>query len=63
MNYIDENLVLGDSSDPERDYIEKVMPGELKYNLIYIENCGYVEYFKNIFISLSHIVFSIVNRN
>jgi lipopolysaccharide/colanic/teichoic acid biosynthesis glycosyltransferase len=38
--YRDENVILGQSSDPEKDYIEKVMQDKLKYNLIYIENYG-----------------------
>ena len=54
--YRDENVILGQSADPEKDYIEKVMPDKLKYNLIYIENYGPVEYFKIIFSTLWHIV-------
>ncbi len=56
INYRDENVILGESSDPEKDYIEKVMPDKLKLNLIYIENYGFVEYFKIIFRTLWHIV-------
>ena len=41
--YRDENEILGQSIDPENDYIEKVMPDKLKYNLIYIENYGSIE--------------------
>ena len=47
--YRDENVILGQSSNPEKDYIEKVMPDKLNYNLIYIENYGLVQYFKIIF--------------
>ena len=54
--YRDENVILGQSSNPEKDYIEKVMPDKLNYNLIYIENYGVVEYFKIIFSTLSYIV-------
>jgi lipopolysaccharide/colanic/teichoic acid biosynthesis glycosyltransferase len=54
--YRDENVILGQSSDPEKDYIEKVMPDKLNYNLIYIENYGLVQYFKIIFSTLWHIV-------
>ena len=54
--YRDENVILGQSSDPEKDYIEKVMPDKLKYNLIYIENFGFLEYFNIIFSTLWHIV-------
>lgn len=53
--YSDENEILGQSLDPEKDYIDKVMPDKLKYNLIYIENYGSVEYFKIIFSTLWHI--------
>lgn len=54
--YRDENVILGDSSDPEKDYIEKVMPDKLDYNQIYIQNYGVLEYFKIIFSTLWHIV-------
>jgi lipopolysaccharide/colanic/teichoic acid biosynthesis glycosyltransferase len=63
INYRDENEILGQSIDPEKDYIEKVMPDKLKYNLIYIENYSYVEYFKIIGLTLWHIVLSVFNRN
>jgi len=59
INYRDENVILGKSSDPERDYIEKVMPDKLSYNLIYIQNYGVVEYFKIIFNTIWHIVMPI----
>lgn len=59
INYRDENVVLGKSSNPEKDYIEKVMPDKLKLNLIYIHNYGVVEYFKIIFCTLWNLVVSI----
>jgi len=54
--YREENVILGKSSDPEKDYINKVMPDKLNYNLIYIDNYGSVEYFKIIFSTLWYIV-------
>lgn len=54
--YRDENEILGQSIDPERDYIEKVMPDKLKYNLIYIENFGFAEYFRIIFTTIRYII-------
>jgi lipopolysaccharide/colanic/teichoic acid biosynthesis glycosyltransferase len=57
--YLDENAILGKSSDPEKDYIEKVIPDKLNYNLIYIQNYGVTEYFKIIFSTLWHIVISV----
>jgi lipopolysaccharide/colanic/teichoic acid biosynthesis glycosyltransferase len=56
IHYRDENVILGHSADPEKDYVEKVMPDKLKYNLIYIENYGSIEYFKIIFSTLWHII-------
>lgn len=55
--YRNENLILGQSFDPEKDYIEKVMPDKLNYNLIYIRNYGTKEYFKIIFITFWRIGF------
>jgi lipopolysaccharide/colanic/teichoic acid biosynthesis glycosyltransferase len=59
INYRDENVILGQSTDPEKDYIEKVMPDKLNYNLIYLQNYGVVEYFKIIFSTLWHIILSV----
>lgn len=56
IKYRDENLILGKSSNPEKDYIEKVMPDKLKLNLIYIHNYGVLEYFKIIFCTLWNLV-------
>lgn len=56
INYRDENVLLGESSNPEEDYIEKVMPDKLNYNLVYIENYGSLEYFKIIFTTIWRIV-------
>lgn len=41
-----ENEILASSSDPERTYIEEVMPEKLRLNLIYIENPGVLNYFR-----------------
>lgn len=57
--YRDENVILGKSTDPEKDYIEKVMPDKLHYNLIYIHNYGVMEYFKIIFNTIWHIIIPI----
>ncbi len=56
IHFRDENVILGLSTDPEKDYIEKIMPEKLNYNLIYLQNYGAEEYFKIIFCTLWHIV-------
>ncbi|MFZ1685803.1 MAG: sugar transferase [Flavobacteriales bacterium] len=37
LQYIDENALLGSSPDPERTYIEEVMPAKLAIDLRYLE--------------------------
>lgn len=38
LEYLDEQKLLGASSDPEKTYIEEVMPAKLELNLKYIED-------------------------
>ena len=38
--YINENEVLGRSADPERTYIEEVMPAKLTLDLEYVDKAG-----------------------
>jgi len=47
--YRDENEILGNSLNPEEDYINLIMPNKLNYNLIYINKYNILEYFKIIF--------------
>ena len=46
---LNENEVLAASDDPERTYIEEVMPAKLALNLQYIDNQSLKEDFKLIF--------------
>jgi lipopolysaccharide/colanic/teichoic acid biosynthesis glycosyltransferase len=46
IRYRDENIILEKTLDPEYDYIHKIMPDKIKYNLIYIEKYSTIEYFK-----------------
>ncbi len=57
INYRDVDLILGKSLNPEKDYIERVMPDKLRFNMIYINKYGVSEYFKIIVISLWRIAF------
>lgn len=43
IEYINENDVLANSSDPEKTYIEEIMPAKLELNQIYIKNPGLVQ--------------------
>ncbi|MDD4555404.1 MAG: sugar transferase [Bacteroidales bacterium] len=53
--YMDENTLLGRSADPERTYIETIMPEKIRLNMKYIENQGLSTYFKILILTLLHI--------
>ena len=52
IEYVDENEILGKSSDPDKTYIEEIMPAKIKLNMKYIENQTLKEYFKIIFLTV-----------
>jgi len=37
LAYINENEILGQAKDPEKTYVEQIMPAKLRLNLEYIE--------------------------
>ena len=39
--YKDEDRLLDNSDDPDRTYVEDILPEKMKYNLRYIENFGF----------------------
>lgn len=56
IEYADENVILGKSDDPDKFYIEHIMPDKIKLNMRYIENHNLKEYFKIIFMTIKTIV-------
>lgn len=54
--YADENHILEQSDDPEKTYIEQIMPDKIKLNMQYINNHTLSEYFKIIFITIKLVV-------
>ena len=56
IEYMDENEILGKSTDPEKTYIEEIMPEKIKYNMKYIKNRNLIEYFKIIFLTVLKII-------
>lgn len=56
IKYVDENVLLEKSADPEKIYIENVMPDKLQYNMLYIEHATLSEYFKIIFLTIGKIL-------
>lgn len=49
IEYVDENVILGQANDPDKAYIEQIMPDKIKYNMKWINNQGVMEYFRIIF--------------
>ena len=54
--YVNENEILGSAEDPEKAYIEHVMPDKIKLNMRYIQNNSVTEYLKIIFLTLKSIL-------
>lgn len=58
IQYIDENIVLAKSDDPERTYIDIIIPEKIRYNMKYIEHQSVKEYFTIIFLTIRKIFLS-----
>lgn len=56
IEFIDENSILGESSNPEQTYIDEIMPAKIKLNLKYVQQKGLVTDVKIIFLTLKKIV-------
>jgi len=57
LEYFNENELLAQSTDPERTYIDSVMPDKLKLNLKYIDQAGLVADVKIILRTIYRVVF------
>ena len=56
IEYVDENEILGKADDPDKAYVEQIMPDKIRYNMRWIDNQGVAEYFKIIFTTFWRIV-------
>ena len=56
IEYVNENELLGNADDPDRVYVEQVMPKKLELNMRYIQDRSLCQYFKIIFLTLKSIV-------
>lgn len=54
--YADENILLGKASDPEKMYVETIMPDKIRLNMKYAENQNIKEYFKIILMTFIRII-------
>lgn len=56
IEYVDENMILGQAEDADKAYVEQIMPDKIRYNMKYIEHRSVTEYFKIIFLTIWSIV-------
>jgi len=56
LEYFEESELLAKSPDPERTYIEEIMPEKIRINLKYIPKASVIEDTKVIFLTLKRIV-------
>ena len=56
IEYIDENRLLAQAEDPDRTYIEEILPAKIALNMRYIKHQTLGEYMKIIFLTLAKII-------
>ena len=56
IEYVNENEILGSAIDPEKVYIEEIMPHKIRLNMKYIDRLCLKEYFHIIFLTFWRIV-------
>ena len=56
IRYINENEILCRADDPERVYIEQIMPDKIKLNMVYIEHHTLREYLKVILLTIKSLL-------
>ena len=56
IEYIDENILLAQSKDPNKTYIDQIIPAKIALNMRYIDHHTLGEYFKIIFLTFYKII-------
>ncbi|MBO4891849.1 MAG: sugar transferase [Prevotella sp.] len=56
IRYINENEILCRADDPERVYIEQIMPDKIKLNMVYIEHHTLREYLRVILLTIKSLL-------
>lgn len=52
IEYVDENVLLGNADNPDDVYINQIMPDKVRLNMKYIDNQSVKEYYKIIFLTV-----------
>jgi len=55
IKYMDENTILGQAEDPDKAYVEQIMPDKIRYNMKWIENQNVIEYLRLVLLTFKKI--------
>lgn len=53
IEYMDENEILAASSEPDRTYVEEIMPAKIVLNMKFVDNRTLTEYFRILWITFA----------
>ena len=56
IEYVNENIILGSALNPEKVYIEEIMPNKICLSMKYIENRSVKEYYRIILLTFWQII-------
>jgi lipopolysaccharide/colanic/teichoic acid biosynthesis glycosyltransferase len=56
IEFSNENEILSRSENPEKTYIEDILPAKIRLNMIYINNRNLITYFKVLFLTFREII-------
>ena len=56
IEYVNENELLGNSENPDKTYVEEIMPAKIQLNMKFIEESTLKNYFKIIFKTVARII-------
>ncbi len=56
IEYVEENMLLGSANDPEKVYVQEIMPDKIRLNMKYIQDQSIKEYFYIMFLTFWHII-------
>jgi lipopolysaccharide/colanic/teichoic acid biosynthesis glycosyltransferase len=56
IEYVDENELLGKAEDPDKTYLEVIMPAKIALNMRYINNQNAAEYFRILVLTIKKVL-------
>jgi lipopolysaccharide/colanic/teichoic acid biosynthesis glycosyltransferase len=63
IKYSNENELLGKSENPEKTYIEEIMPAKIELNMIYLNNQSSIKYLQILCSTLIRVLFKSIRTS